>query len=93
MATLQAALFAFTLSTPQAPLQSSYAGGARDERPCDVIVEDPNLVAVSPVTGDVYVVATTTSDDFPSTNDGVQPLRASAGEADVVVVRLNATLS
>ena len=65
--------------------QATYLGGT------DLEFEDDARIAIHPTTGDVYVVGTTFSDDFPGTATGAQPRRA--GSLDAFVARLNAGLT
>ncbi len=63
--------------------QTTYLGGSSTENPC--------AVAIDPASGDVLVVGSTQSDDFPGRTGGAQPTLR--GRGDAVVGRLNAELT
>jgi hypothetical protein len=65
--------------------QSTYFGGGGDE-----IVWAPSL-AISPLSGDVYVAGYTESADIPGTAGGAQP--ATKGNTDAFIARLTADLA
>jgi hypothetical protein len=64
-------------------LQASYLGGRSADR--------ANALAIHPKTGEVYVVGTTSSDDFPNTSGGAQT--SNNGSSDAFVARLNKELT
>lgn len=63
--------------------QSTYLGGNS--------LDDPQSLAIHPMTGEVYVAGSTKSTDFPSTIAGAQA--SNGGSWDAFVVRLGATLA
>jgi hypothetical protein len=63
--------------------QATYLGGSSTQNACAVVVE--------PASGDVLVVGSTQSDDFPGRSGGAQPILR--GRGDAVVGRLNAELT
>jgi uncharacterized repeat protein (TIGR02543 family) len=65
-------------------LQATYLGGSSWER-------DP-AISIHPMTGDVYVVGWTTSNDFPRTTGGAQA-NFGGGDSDGFVARLNKELT
>jgi hypothetical protein len=65
--------------------QATYMGGSNTD------VTTYSVLAVHPVSGDVYVTGQTNSTNFPGTAGGAQP--ANAGGDDAFVARLNAALT
>ncbi len=66
-----------------ARLQTTYLGGTG--------TDGVSAVAIHPVSGEIYVVGSTRSTDFPGTAGSSQP--SQAGEADAFVTRFNAALT
>ena len=64
-------------------IQSTYLGSSR--------ANDIYGVAIHPASGDVYVVGWTDQVDLPGTEGGAQPVMA--GESDLFIERLNASLT
>jgi hypothetical protein len=64
--------------------QATYLGGSG-------VFDAARLVAIHPLSGDIYVAGDTTSTDLPGTAGAAQP--ASAGLQDAFVARLNASLT
>jgi hypothetical protein len=65
--------------------QATYLGGSGADGPFVAL-------AIHPISGDVYVAATTDSSDFPGTGGGAQAAYG-GGLSDLVVARLNASLT
>ncbi|MFZ8785232.1 InlB B-repeat-containing protein, partial [Thermocrinis sp.] len=65
-------------------LKATYLGGSGSD--------EAKAIAIHPATGDVYVVGTTSSTDFPHTSGSAQP-SFSGGEYDTFVARLNSSLT
>jgi hypothetical protein len=68
-----------------APIQSTYLGGGG--------AEFGNAVAISVVTGDLYVAGNTDSVDFPATAGGANPTKSEPFVIEPFVARLNAHLT
>ena len=66
-----------------APLQTTFFGGAG--------IDLASVVAIHPVTGDIYIAGSTTSSPLPGTVGGSQS--SLVGSQDAFVVRFNATLT
>ncbi|MGD8570228.1 MAG: choice-of-anchor D domain-containing protein, partial [Gammaproteobacteria bacterium] len=64
-------------------LKATYLGGTGDDQAYSV--------AIHPGSGKIYIAGYTSSDDFPSTSNGVQS--ALSGNTDLFIARLNATLT
>jgi len=67
-------------------LQATYLGGSGT----DLLTSSAHIMAIHPVTGEVYVAGDTLSSDFPGTSAGAQPVYG--GQVDAFVARLSADL-